>query len=51
MANVLITGCAGFIGSSLAENILKNLSNFFVLGIDNLDAFYDKKIKLIMLID
>ncbi|MCX6180965.1 MAG: GDP-mannose 4,6-dehydratase [Bacteroidetes bacterium] len=43
MASYLITGCAGFIGSHLAEKLLEQGNN--VLGIDNFDPFYDKKIK------
>ncbi|PWJ42269.1 GDP-mannose 4,6-dehydratase [Sediminitomix flava] len=41
---VLITGVAGFIGSSLAEFLLED--GFEVVGIDNFDPFYDKSIKL-----
>lgn len=44
MIKILITGCAGFIGSSLVDRLL-NLG-FSVVGIDNLDTFYDKSIKL-----
>ena len=32
--NILITGVAGFIGSNLADSLIKN--NFKVIGIDNL---------------
>lgn len=42
--NVLLTGSAGFIGSSLADNLLAQGYN--VVGIDNFDSFYDRKIKL-----
>jgi UDP-glucuronate 4-epimerase len=41
---ILITGVAGFIGSNLAEKLIKNGDQ--VIGIDNFDNFYDKKIKL-----
>jgi UDP-glucuronate 4-epimerase len=40
---VLITGVAGFIGSSLAEKLLS--CGYKVLGIDNFDTFYDPAIK------
>lgn len=40
---VLITGAAGFIGSSLADDLLK--SGIKVFGIDNFDPFYDRSIK------
>jgi UDP-glucuronate 4-epimerase len=39
---ILITGCAGFIGSTLAKKL--SLNNF-VLGIDNLNKYYDIKLK------
>ncbi len=44
MARVLITGGAGFIGSILADELLKK--NNFVLSIDNFDPYYSKNIKL-----
>jgi len=40
---ILITGAAGFIGSNLADSLLKN--NYQVLGIDNFDPFYARTIK------
>lgn len=44
MQKILITGCAGFIGSSLTEKLLEN--KFEIIGIDNFDSFYSKSIKL-----
>jgi len=41
---VLVTGAAGFIGSALVKKLL-NL-NFKVIGIDNLNEYYDKNLKL-----
>jgi len=41
MKSVLITGAIGFIGSHLAENLLKN--GFKITGIDNFSGAYDKK--------
>ncbi len=41
--HVLITGAAGFIGSNLADDLLK--SGIKVSGIDNFDPFYDRSIK------
>lgn len=41
--NILITGCAGFIGSHVAEKLLA--LGHCVIGIDNFDSFYDPKIK------
>jgi UDP-glucuronate 4-epimerase len=43
MSEILITGAAGFIGSSLSEFLLKK--GFRVTGIDNFDPFYDKSVK------
>lgn len=43
MSNILITGCAGFIGSHLTERLL-DLGNQ-VIGIDNFDTFYAREIK------
>ncbi len=43
MQHVLITGGAGFIGSSLAEQLVKE--NYQVTVIDNFDPFYPKEIK------
>ncbi len=40
----LITGSAGFIGFHMTKEILSN-SNNFVLGIDNMNNYYDPKIK------
>jgi UDP-glucuronate 4-epimerase len=42
--NILITGCAGFIGSHLTERLLEQ--NHSVWGIDNFDLFYAREIKL-----
>ena len=39
---ILITGCAGFIGSHLTERLLEKSK---VVGIDNFDDYYDPKIK------
>ena len=41
--NILITGVAGFIGSNLADELLKQ--DFRVMGIDNFDPFYRREIK------
>ena len=41
---IIITGVAGFIGSSLADSLL-NCSHNLIVGIDNFDDFYDKNIK------
>ena len=43
MKHILITGGAGFIGSSLADRALSD--GYKVTAIDNFDPFYDKSIK------
>ena len=41
---ILITGTAGFIGFSLAKKFLEN--NYTIYGIDNLNNYYDKNLKI-----
>ena len=41
---VLITGCAGFIGAALAQKFIRE--GFKVFGIDNLNNYYDKNLKI-----
>lgn len=43
MQKILITGFAGFIGSHLTERLLSD--GYTVLGIDNFDPFYLKRLK------
>ncbi len=43
MNRVLVTGCAGFIGSHLSERLLE--AGFQVVGIDNFDPYYDISLK------
>ena len=43
--NILITGCAGFIGNSFAFKILKTNKKIKVIGLDNLNDFYSPKLK------
>ena len=42
---ILITGSAGFIGFHICLKLLKSKKNT-ILGIDNLNNYYDPKIKL-----
>lgn len=44
MKKILITGSAGFIGFHLAKKLLDE--GFFVIGIDNLNDYYDRNLKL-----
>ena len=41
---ILVTGAAGFIGFSLTRSLLK--SGFYVIGLDNLNNYYSKKLKV-----
>jgi UDP-glucuronate 4-epimerase len=42
--NILITGVAGFIGFSLAHELLRN-KKYKIIGIDNLDKYYSVRLK------
>tara|TARA_A100001388_G_scaffold204650_1_gene155543 strand:+ start:508 stop:1533 length:1026 start_codon:yes stop_codon:yes gene_type:complete len=44
MPPIIITGSAGFIGFHLAKKLLEN--GFEVVGVDNLNDYYDKDLKL-----
>ena len=41
---ILITGVAGFIGFSLCKKLTNSEDN--IIGIDNLNSYYDKSLKL-----
>jgi UDP-glucuronate 4-epimerase len=43
MVTILVTGCAGFIGSHVCALLLNK--GFKVIGVDNFDPFYDRVIK------
>ncbi|TGE29024.1 GDP-mannose 4,6-dehydratase [Hymenobacter metallicola] len=42
-STVLVTGCAGFIGSHLCERLLHD--GYHVVGLDNFDPFYAREVK------
>ena len=42
---VFVTGVAGFIGSNLAKRLLKEFDGIKVVGIDNMNDYYDVSIK------
>ena len=42
---VLVTGAAGFIGSNLVKRLYKDLKDVTVIGIDNMNDYYDVRLK------
>lgn len=44
MKKILLTGCCGFIGSRVGEKLLKE-RNYEVLGIDEINDYYDVRLK------
>ena len=42
---VLVTGAAGFIGSNLAKRLLQGRLNIRVVGVDNMNDYYDVRLK------
>lgn len=42
---VIVTGAAGFIGSNLVLRLLKDNESIEIVGIDNLNDYYDVNIK------
>ena len=42
---ILITGAAGFIGSNLVKKICGTSSEYIVIGIDNMNDYYDVRLK------
>lgn len=42
---ILITGAAGFIGSNLVMELLREVHPVHIIGIDNMNDYYDVSIK------
>ncbi|WP_336776029.1 GDP-mannose 4,6-dehydratase [Paenibacillus sp. MMO-58] len=42
---ILITGVAGFIGSYLAERLFESITDIRIIGIDNMNDYYDVSLK------
>ena len=43
MKKILVTGAAGFIGSALVKKLF--MENYEVIGIDNINNYYDQSLK------
>lgn len=42
---ILITGAAGFIGANLVLRLLADVENSTIIGLDNVNAYYDVSLK------
>lgn len=42
---ILITGAAGFIGANLAKKLLSDMDKLKVIGLDNMNDYYDVRLK------
>ena len=45
MKTILVTGSSGFIGSNLCKRLLKENNNIQIVGLDNMNDYYDVKLK------
>lgn len=43
--NILVTGAAGFIGSNLIKRLFNDVNGSTIVGIDNMNAYYDVSLK------
>ena len=43
--NILVTGSAGFIGSNLVKRLLQDMKEGTIVGIDNMNDYYDVSLK------
>lgn len=42
---ILITGTAGFIGHNLSKRLLQSVKDCIIVGIDNMNDYYDVRLK------
>ena len=45
MKNILVTGSAGFIGANLVKRLFQELTEGTIIGLDNLNNYYDVSLK------
>ena len=45
MKSILITGAAGFIGANLVLRLLESHEPLKIVGLDNLNSYYDPSLK------
>ena len=45
MKTILVTGAAGFIGSNLVKKLFKENREYKVIGVDNMNDYYDVRLK------
>ena len=45
MQSILVTGSAGFIGANLVMRLLKDIKEGAIIGLDNLNDYYDVSLK------
>lgn len=45
MKNILVTGSAGFIGANLVKRLFKEMTDGTIIGLDNLNSYYDVSLK------
>ena len=45
MKKILVTGAAGFIGSNLVKKLCEASTDHQVVGIDNMNDYYDVRLK------
>ena len=43
--NIFVTGAAGFIGSNLVKRLLRDTQTAHIIGIDNMNDYYDPRLK------
>ena len=45
MNNILVTGATGFIGANLVKRLFHELTESTIVGLDNLNNYYDVSLK------